>query len=134
MQGPESGTTEVVCQSDNNTPFTSGGGFSTFYDQSLYQKSSVAAYFSAAASGGQSPSAGCNKGGSGYPDVTLAGCKYIVRVGGRYYSTSGTSASTPSVAGFISNISAVCIPAGKGSVGWVNPVLFAYSTSFVKDI
>ena len=47
---------------------------------------------------------------------------------------AGTSAACPVMAGFISNINAARMAIGKGSVGWVNPALYAHSASFVNDI
>ena len=116
-----------MCQSDNGRAFTSGGGFSTFYEQPAYQTSAVADYFVSAANAGQSPVAGYGTG-RGYPDVSLVGTSYLAIVGGREKYLSGTSASTPALAGFFSNINAARIAAGKGSLGWVNPVLYANST------
>jgi hypothetical protein len=66
--------------------------------------------------------------------VSLAGHNYIILIGGVGYVVSGTSASAPVVAGMLSNINAVRIAAGKGSVGWVNPALYANSAQFVNDI
>jgi hypothetical protein len=47
---------------------------------------------------------------------------------------SGTSASCPAIAGFISNINAARIAAGKGSLGFLNPAIYAYGSSFTNDI
>ena len=51
-----------------------------------------------------------------------------------FFKVSGTSASAPAIGGFISNINAARIAAGKGSVGWINPTLYANHTAFVNDI
>ena len=113
---------------------TSGGGFSTHYSQPLFQKVAVATYFSTAAAAGQSPYTGYNTKGRGFPDVSLAGHNYNVFAGGRSYIVSGTSASAPVMAGFISNINAARMAVGKGSVGWVNPALYKNSSMFINDI
>ena len=113
---------------------TSGGGFSTHCPQPKYQKKAVAAYFTAAAAAGQTPVAGYNAAGRGFPDVSLAGHNYVVFVGGMGYIVSGTSASAPVMAGLLSNINAARIAAGKGSVGWVNPALYTNSSMFINDI
>jgi hypothetical protein len=52
----------------------------------------------------------------------------------KWSGTSGTSASTPVAAGMFSNINAARLAAGKGSIGWINPVLYAYSSLFVNDV
>ena len=113
---------------------TTGGGFSNFYPQPTYQRSAVSGYFSAAASAGQSPVAGYTAAGRGYPDISLAGYAYKVVIGGALYSISGTSASSPAVAAFFSNINAARIASGRGSLGFLNPTLYAYSSKFVIDI
>ena len=66
--------------------------------------------------------------------MSLAGENYVVLVGGSSYTISGTSASAPVMAGFISNINAARIAAGKGSVGWVNPTLYTNASMFINDI
>ena len=113
---------------------TSGGGFSALHSQPSFQKDVVAAYFSTAAAAGQSALAGYSTAGRGFPDVSLAGENYVLVVGGSSYTISGTSASAPVMAGFISNINAARIAAGKGSVGWINPTLYANSSMFINDI
>ena len=55
-------------------------------------------------------------------------------IAGNEFLLSGTSASTPVVAGFISNINAARLTQGKGSVGWINPALYAAANAFVNDI
>ena len=62
------------------------------------------------------------------------GLNYLVMYGGSWAGMAGTSASCPVVAGFISNINAARMAIGKGSVGWINPALYAHSASFVNDI
>jgi tripeptidyl-peptidase I len=66
--------------------------------------------------------------------VSLAGSNYAVYIGGDGYAISGTSASAPVMAGMLSNINAARIAAGKGSVGWANPAMYANSARFVRDI
>lgn len=113
---------------------TSGGGFSTYYLRPTYQKDAVAKYFRLAAAAGKTPVAGYKADGRGYPDISLAGFDYAVAIGGTIYGVSGTSASSPALAGFFSNINAARIAGGKGPIGWVNPVLYSNHTFFAKDI
>ena len=133
-QGIERGDTEVVAQGDNGQSFTSGGGFSSYYGKPSWQSDAVSGYFEAAAAAGQSPASGYNINGRAYPDIALAGCNYAVSIGGTFFKVSGTSASAPAIGGFISNINAARIAAGKGPVGWINPTLYANHTAFVNDI
>ena len=113
---------------------TSGGGFSEYYDQPSYQKAAVAGYFAAVKGTTKSPYAGFNASKRAYPDVSLAGAKYRVVIGKTAYGLYGTSASAPAVAGFFSNINAVRLAAGKGSLGYANPALYTNPSAFVNDI
>ena len=47
---------------------------------------------------------------------------------------AGTSASCPVAAGFFSNVNAARLAAGKGSIGWANPALYKYASSFIRDV
>jgi tripeptidyl-peptidase I len=122
-----------VCSAPTHN-ITSGGGFSTYYPQPSFQTKAVESYFVTAKESNQNPVKGYNPEGRGYPDISLAGANYLIVVGGMLYYVSGTSASAPAVAGFFSNINAARKAIGKGSIGWVNPVLYANSTSFTNDI
>jgi subtilase family serine protease len=79
---------------------TSGGGFSTLYTQPLWQVSTVNKYFDVVATQPQtSSSSKYSVVGRAYPDLALLGYNYRVIIGGTWYSVSGTSASTPVLAG-----------------------------------
>jgi hypothetical protein len=62
--GPETGTPEVVCQSQNNGIITSGGGFSDQIAVPSWQADSVNYYFTQAV-GSAAPKPGYNAGGRG---------------------------------------------------------------------
>ena len=130
---------EVVCQAPKHR-ISSGGGFSTFYTQPSWQTASVQNYFNEMALSGQTPIAGYQSDGRGYPDISLAARYYEVRVPdvnnflGRTTLLAGTSASCPVVAGMISNINAARFAMGKGPVGWINPALYTNSTLFSNDV
>jgi hypothetical protein len=123
-----------VADGNSYDDITSGGGFSTYYPQHTWQSAAVSGYLSTAAGLGKSPEAGYAANGRAYPDISLAGISYVVVIGGTSFSVSGTSASCPAVAGFISNINAARLAIGKGSVGWINPTLYTKGSSFVNDI
>jgi hypothetical protein len=133
-QGVETGTTEIAASSDKGAKITTGGGFSRYFAQPSYQKDSIDTYFTNAAKAGQTPVTGYNAAGRGLPDVSLAGSYYAVYIGGTLTPLSGTSASAPVFAGMLSNINAARIAAGKGSMGWANPAVYANSAQFVNDI
>ena len=124
----------MACQANNGATITTGGGFSTHYPQPSFQKKQVAAYFATAAAAGKSPVTGYAVTGRGFPDVSLAGHNYKVYIGGQLYSVSGTSAAAPVMAGFLSNLNAVRLASGQGSMGWANPALYTNSSLFIKDI
>ena len=139
-QGPESGRSEVVCQWDTGNSITSGGGFSSFYARPEWQNAAVNGYIAARDASGEIPVPGYDTSKRGYPDLSLAGSNYLVRVPsftdptGETAGVAGTSASCPVAAAFFSNINAARLAAGKGSIGWVNPVLYAKGSLFVNDI
>lgn len=58
----------------------------------------------------------------------------MVYIGGAFFGVSGTSASTPVIAAFFSNVNAARMDIGKGSIGWINPVLYSNQSFFVNDI
>ena len=132
-QGPESGLKEVVCQSDKGALITSGGGFSAYYAIPTYQETHVSTYLKTAKSAGLSPKSGYATG-RGYPDVSLLGSNYLVRIGADTYTLSGTSASCPVMAGIFSNINAARMGLGRSSIGWANPTLYSISKGYINDI
>eukprot|EP01034_Spumella_vulgaris_P024355 gene24355-30684_t len=72
--------------------------------------------------------------GRGYPDLAVMGHNYLMVEGNVTKAVSGTSASTPVVAGMISLVNARRLREGKTSLGWLNPALYANYQSFVNDI
>jgi tripeptidyl-peptidase-1 len=121
--------------------FPSGGGFSNIYKQPDYQAQAVADYFSKAkptypyyesvnndsfaANGGI-----YNRIGRGYPDVSAIGDNVIIFNAGLPTSIGGTSASAPVFASILTRINEERLAAGKSTVGFVNPVLYAHPEAF----
>jgi tripeptidyl-peptidase-1 len=123
------------------TRFPSGGGFSNIYKAPDYQTQAVADYFAKAApsypyyESVDNSSFGANNGiynriGRGYPDVAAIGDKVIIYNKGTPSSIGGTSASAPVFAGILTRINEERLAAGKSTVGFVNPVLYAHSEAF----
>lgn len=52
-------------------------------------------------------------------------------IGGQVYHISGTSASSPVVAGIFSLVNSARLAAGKSSLGWVNPALYAIKDGYI---
>lgn len=132
-QGPESDEEEIACASDTGGVITTGGGFSTLFDAPDYQADAVSAYFSSL-SAAEKPASGYVAGGRGYPDVAMAGLNYEVVVGGKTYQVSGTSASAPVVAGMVSLVNAARLKAGKSALGFLNPSIYEFGSSFSNDV
>ena len=112
---------------------TSGGGFSKSFPVPDFQKNAIDNYFIQAKNANHTPVAGYAIG-RGYPDISLAGHYYYTLLGGSWYLLSGTSASSPAVAGMFSTINAARMAVGKGSLGWINPVLYANASIFANDV
>jgi len=129
--GPKTSTTEIACQADLGGGITSGGGFSVLFPSFAQQRTAIKQYFQTVSTQSYPE---YNTTGRGYPDVSLAGSCYIIIVGGDVHFVSGTSASTPVVAGMITLIHAARKAAEQPTVGWLNPALYASQGSFANDI
>jgi len=132
-QGAESNKPEIACTSTTGGIVTTGGGFSTKFSAPSYQQSTIAAYF-AGLSAEQQPVSGYSTTGRGYPDISMAGYNYEVVVAGQVYAVSGTSASAPVIASFISLVNAERYNLGLPALGFVNPALYSVGSSITHDI
>jgi len=132
-QGVESGNPEIACAHPTGGLITTGGGFSTKFAAPSYQTSAISKYFSNLPTS-QQPVSGYAASGRGYPDIAMAGYNYEVVVGGATYEVSGTSASSPVVAGMVSLVNAARLSAGKSALGFLNPAIYANGDSLVNDI
>jgi tripeptidyl-peptidase-1 len=132
-QGGINGGPEVACSSDTGGQITTGGGFSTKYDTPSYQTGAVQDYLKSSA--GKDAASGYADG-RGYPDISMAGFDYEVVIAGQTVGVSGTSASSPVVAGFASLVNAKLAASGSAmkSVGFMNPTLYKAGTSSFNDI
>mmetsp|Transcript_11509 Transcript_11509/g.11152 ORF Transcript_11509/g.11152 Transcript_11509/m.11152 type:complete len:685 (-) Transcript_11509:48-2102(-) len=127
---------EVTCSSNTQGVITTGGGFSAYYSRSepAFQNTAVDNYLLKVKGTAKDPEGGFNVQGRGYPDLSAAGLSYSVILNGRAVPLSGTSASSPVIAGLFSNINAKRLAAGKGALGWVNPTLYQTYTQYTNDI
>lgn len=105
----------------------SGGGFSGLFATPSWQSASVASFLKTVPAGF---TAGFNRGGRGYPDVSLQGWNFQFVSGGAPGLVGGTSASTPTFASIISLINDRLIAAGKPVLGFLNPFLYSTASSF----
>jgi tripeptidyl-peptidase-1 len=117
------GTVETVCSARLGGVITSGGGFSERYPRPPYQSAQVQAYLDAPAV--SKPSAGFfNPQGRGYPDISGMAASYLVQMGSKLVPESGTSASTPLWAAFVTLWNDVRLTLGMPPLGFINPLLY----------
>lgn len=121
-QGPEFNQPEIACTSQTGGLITTGGGFSIYFPRPSYQDAAVQAYLSRAPN--LPPTSMFNSKGRGYPDVAILGHNYRVFIAGQEYVLSGTSASSPVFAGFITLVNNNRAALGKPPVGFINPTLY----------
>ncbi|KAJ8604851.1 hypothetical protein CTAYLR_001078 [Chrysophaeum taylorii] len=127
------GGTDFVTKSTigDETAWEDGGsGFSDEFDTASWQTDEVSAYLKT----DDLPSSSFyNADGRGYPDLSaLAGevNPYLISYkDGTYGGVSGTSAASPVVAAIIAQINDARLSAGKSSLGFLNPMLYAAGES-----
>jgi tripeptidyl-peptidase-1 len=129
--GPESGTAEVVCESDAGSIITTGGGFSNVFALPDYQSDAVATYLRTAKI---PPKNLFNTTGRGYPDVASLGNNYNVVIGGQVYQVSGTSASCPVFCAMVALVNGDREARGKSPLGFLNPILYKIDKTVFNDI
>lgn len=124
------------------TRYASGGGFSNYFAQPSYQAFAVAKYFDKVQlpfdgyiNMGNANFSGAgdgvyHMGGRGYPDVSAIGDRYMTVLNGGWASIGGTSLAAPVWASILTLINEVRLAAGKATVGFVNPTLYAHPEVF----
>lgn len=145
MEGSTVRSGEVACQK----VIRSGGGFSNVFGVPRYQQETMKRYFEEA--GDEYGAERYNNSGvvRGYPDVSANGANYVTAVNGEFTLSYGTSgmvplallpdslaeltgvlASAPVFAAMLTLINEKRLLAGKSTVGFVNPVLYAHPEVF----
>ena len=94
---------------------------SNVFARADFQKDAVAGYLAKHVPA--LPAGIYNASGRGFPDVAANGLNYSIAVQGELVLISGTSASSPTMAALFTAINDARLAAGKGPVGWVNPVV-----------
>ena len=123
---PPSLVTEVTySRVVNKVKRSSGGGFSTRFPSPEYQRGTAARYMGLEREHLESFQHQFNSSGRGYPDVSILASAYQIMTGGKQKSVYGTSASAPVFGSMIARINDARLKAGKSSVGFINPVVYA---------
>ncbi|GAW10864.1 hypothetical protein ANO14919_001990 [Xylariales sp. No.14919] len=125
--------------------FPSGGGFSNVFPQPPWQASQVNKYVDTIGktlpfqSYSQFPRDGdfsrigkgvYNRLGRAYPDVGAVGDRQLVLGGGNWYLIGGTSLSAPVWGAVLTLVNEERLSAGKPTLGFVNPILYAHPEVF----
>ncbi|KAF9478384.1 tripeptidyl peptidase A [Pholiota conissans] len=112
--------------------FFSGGGFSDYFARPLYQEVAVSQYLASLPKGTY---AGLfNPHGRGIPDVAAQSDRFRIFLGGRIASIGGTSAASPTFAGFVALLNDARIKAHKPPLGFLNPLIYSIGASTFNDI
>ncbi|KAJ5113386.1 subtilisin-like protein [Penicillium angulare] len=116
--------------------FSSSGGFSNYFPQPAYQKATIEKYFKKAELSypyysefevDVNTTKGLyNRVGRAYPDVSANGAEFRAYLGGEDYHWYGASLASPLFASVLTLINEERLLKGKGTVGFVNPVLYAF--------
>jgi tripeptidyl-peptidase-1 len=126
---------------------TACSGFSNYFQRASYQESAVDAYLTQhdpgysyyTFNGVDATHSGTNIGANGgrynragraFPDVSAVGAHFDIYLNGMRSETGGTSMSTPIWASILTLINEKRSQAGKGPVGFVNPVLYEHPEVF----
>ncbi|KAJ4479142.1 subtilisin-like protein [Lentinula aciculospora] len=110
----------------------SGGGFSNFFARPAYQDAAVAAFLETFPNGTY---AGLfNPNGRAFPDVAAQADNFQVVIGGETGLIGGTSAASPTFAGFVALLNDARLKAGLPSLGFLNPLFYSTAISGFNDI
>lgn len=102
----------------------SAGGFSNYFAMPSWQAEPAAKYVAALEDGGDKKGY-FNASGRAIPDISAVGQGFAIQWGGRASTVAGTSASTPVFAAMVALVNDARLKAGKGPVGWLNPILYS---------
>ena len=126
ITSPGNTSPEQACE----TVIFSGGGFSNVFPLPSYQASAVTSFLT-----NHPPPYGADRfNNSGkvraFPDVSANGANYVIAIDGNFSLVYGTSASAPTFGSVVSIVNEYRAAVGKGSVGFINPVVYANPQAF----
>lgn len=109
--------------------FSRGGGFSNVFARPSYQDAAVSSFLNSNAT--KLPASGTyNHPGLAYPDVSGNGYNIVTYTYGGLPLEEGTSASAPIFASIINLLNEERVLAGKGPIGFLNPILYSHPEMF----
>ncbi|RMZ85597.1 hypothetical protein DV737_g663, partial [Chaetothyriales sp. CBS 132003] len=113
--------------------YTAGGGFSYYFARPKYQDQAVPPYVKNVLDplgydGLYDPN------GRAYPDIAAQALNYSVYWNGQLTPVSGTSMSTPIASAILALVNDALIAAGKSTLGFLNPWLYAGGYRAFNDI
>jgi tripeptidyl-peptidase-1 len=111
---------------------TTAGGFSNHFAAPAYQQGHIRSYF--ASPQGKAAPPGYNTTGRGFPDIASTSLNFLAYLTAFHILVSGTSGSAPAVAGMVSAVNARRVKAGKGRLGFMNPMLYANGDVAARDV
>ena len=121
------GTNETAFRTvfSGNRNLTSGGGFSNIFQTPAYQLDAVNGYVRKEQAHLSAFRDRFHSAGRGYPDVTALAYGWLTVVDGKVQVVYGTSGSAPIFVSVISLVNNDRLHAGKKSLGFINPALYA---------
>jgi hypothetical protein len=116
---------ERACSWGEGSVITTGGGFSRVSARPGWQKQAVTTYLDRADSESLPPPAAFSRLGRGFPDISALGNNYPIYHGGNaaVAAFSGTSASSPVLAGLFTQLNDELAARGQPALGFLNPLL-----------
>ncbi|PFH47604.1 hypothetical protein AMATHDRAFT_151702 [Amanita thiersii Skay4041] len=112
--------------------FFSGGGFSDYFARPAYQNEVVNRYLKNLAPGTYEGL--FNRNGRAIPDVAAQGDFFRIFLSGTPIRIGGTSASSPTFAGFVALLNDARLRANKSPLGFLNPLFYSKAASGFNDI
>ena len=110
----------------------SGGGFSTLFDRPSWQDNAVSNYLNTVST--LPDKSRFNINGRGYPDISAVSVDYVICIQESFYLVSGTSCSSPTIAGMISKINSHRLANGLAPLGFLNPLLYTIYDDMMNNI
>jgi tripeptidyl-peptidase-1 len=121
------GATQLGQGNEEAVSFSSGG-FSNFFPIPKYQSDVVETFLNSSTDLPNNKY--FNTAGRGFPDIAALGVNYVIVLDGQLPGVSGTSASSPVVAGMFALINDIRLRIGKERLGFLNPLLYSKKSAF----